>query len=257
MIGGGAPALRPHCFRPVGSGRRAAELSIGLGGEVTDAIRVAIVEPEPLLRQGMLLALTQAGFVVVADGQDFGDVAHSLETTKRPDILVVDVATTGKRAEAIASALRAYAALKVIVLTPSEKSEDTMDDLRIGVSGFIRKSVTGQELVGILQAAHRGESYISPNANLFTRTHARRRLSARPSNDPDRILLPRELSILSLMMRGLTNQEIAKILGLHIRTIKIHITRIFRQLGARNRVEAVLAARRMKLVFEEPSAKRG
>lgn len=224
---------------------------------MTDAIRIAIVEPEPLLRQGMLLALNQAGLVVVAEGQEFGDVAHSFEATGRPDILVVDIATPGKRAEAIAYALRSCADLKVIVLTSSENSEDTMDDLRVGVSGFIRKSVTGQELVGMLQAAHRGESYISANANLFTRAHARRRISARPEDESRRILLPRELNILGLLMRGLTNQEIAKILGLHIRTIKIHITRIFRKLGARNRVEAVLAARRMNLVFEEPPAKRG
>ncbi len=220
------------------------------------AIRVAVVEPQPLLRQGMVLALAGAGVAVVAEGQDFHAVAHSFETAERPHILIIDSATSGKRTEAFASALRLCAEMKVIVLASSENSQNTIDDLQVGVSGFFRKSVPGAELVDMLQAAHRGEAYISSNTNLFATASAIRPASAVRSGDPGSIFLRRELSILGLLTKGQTNQEIARILGLHVRTVKIHITRIFRKLGVRNRVGAVLAVRKMNLVSENPSAKR-
>jgi two-component system, NarL family, nitrate/nitrite response regulator NarL len=223
---------------------------------VADAIRIAIVEPQPLLRQGMVLALTRAGFAVVAEGQNFDDVARIVRQDERPNILVVDIAMPGKPAEAIASALRVRAGLKIIALTPNEGSADTVNAVRMGVSGLVRKTASGHELIALLQAAHRGEPYVSPNANLFTRHHKRRRAMVEGTGNAESLFLPREINILGLLNKGLTNQEIAKILGLHIRTIKIHITRIFRKLGVRNRVEAVIAAKKRDLSVDLPAERR-
>ena len=215
---------------------------------MANSMRVAVVERHPLFRRGVVETLRRKGLAVVAEGQFLADV-ECIVKRANPDILIIDIAMPGDSLREVENALRCRPSLKVSILTESEGEEDVSSALRAGASGYLLKSMSGKELVNALHAIHRGEPYICPKlaARLLVRTRGRPLGNGRQSRGHNIELSPREVQILFHLSKGLTNSEIAEITGINIRTTKIHITRIFRKVRARNRVEAVIAAGRMNL----------
>ena len=207
-----------------------------------DVLRVAIIDNYPLFRDGIVQALQRGGgAMVVAEGAT-ADEAETIARQKAPDILLLEAAVPGslKAAQAI---LQTTSGVKVVFMASIEDHEHAALAVQAGIHGYILKGITGPELVRTLEAVQRGERYITPDLawRLVTRPepHVQREASKKSN------LSVREQQVLDCTSRGLTNQEIARTLGLALSTIKYYKTLAFRKVGARNRMEAIVASNKI------------
>jgi DNA-binding NarL/FixJ family response regulator len=201
--------------------------------------QVAIVDVYPLFRTGVVQLLRRdKNSLLVAEGATADD-AERLVRENETDVLLLEVAVPGslRVAQAI---LRAHRNVRVIFMASVEDLEHATQALHTGVHGYIMKGITGPELVKAISAVHSGERYISPG--LAWRLATRPESSPTQRKDADAVDLSiRERQVLEYTQKGLTNQEIARVLGLGLSTIKYCKMIIFRKMGVRNRVEAVAA----------------
>ncbi len=213
-----------------------------------DRIKVAVVDAHPLYRHGLANALAGSRLVIVAEGGTAEDTCRAVQKGKA-DILLLDIAVPGDGMGAAQLALRLRSGLKVVVLTASDDEEDVADALRMGVHGYILKEVSGPELVSAIEAIHRGEPYVTPAlaSRLLMRSKGR---PLAPSRADDVGLTARDKRILGYLAKGLTNREIARSLGMNVRTVKHYLTQVFRKMRVRNRVEATVEAQRMRLELD-------
>jgi DNA-binding NarL/FixJ family response regulator len=209
---------------------------------MADTLRVAIVDHYPIFRDGIIQALRkEKNIVVVAEGATAQE-AEKFATTKRIHVLLFEAAVPGslRAARAISSV---NPTVKVIFLASAEDDEHVVEALRAGVCGYIMKGITGSELIKAIKTVHRGERFITPDlAWRLATTPANLVGRKAPSEEP---LTVREQQVLDQSSKGLTNQEIAKVLGLSVSTIKYYKTQVFKKIGARNRVEALFAINKL------------
>lgn len=215
---------------------------------MADRIKLAVVDAHPLYRHGLVNALVGSRLVVVAEGETAEDALRAVQKGK-PDVLLLDIAVPGNVMVAAQEIMRLRASLKVVVLTASDDEEDVTDALRLGVHGYILKEVSGPELVSAIEAICRGEPYVTPAlaSRLLMRSRGR---PLAPGRGDDVGLTARDKRILGYLARGLTNQEIARSLGMNVRTVKHYLTQVFRKMRVRNRVEATVEAQRMRLELD-------
>jgi DNA-binding NarL/FixJ family response regulator len=214
-----------------------------------DRIKVAVIDAHPLYRHGLVNALAGSRLVVVAEGGTAED-AHRAVRKRKPDVLLIDIgAVPGNVMGTVQEALQLRSNLKVVVLTASDDEENVANALRVGVHGYILKDVRGPELVSAIEAIHRGEPYITPAlaSRLLMRSKGR---PLAPHRGEDAVLTARDKRILGYLAKGLTNQEIARSLGMNVRTVKHYLTHVFRKMRVRNRVEATVEAQRMRLELD-------
>jgi two-component system nitrate/nitrite response regulator NarL len=215
---------------------------------VADRIKVAVVDAHPLYRQGLANAVSGSRLVVVAEGGSAEDALPVVQRGK-PDVLLIDIGVPGDGMGAAQGLLRGRPNLKVVILTAIDDEEDVGEALRMGVHGYILKDVSGPELVMAIETIHRGEPYITPSlaSRLLMRSRGRPLVA---QNGADMGLTSRDRQILGYLAKGLTNQEIAKSLGMNVRTVKHYLTQVFRKMRVRNRVEAILEAQKMRLELD-------
>lgn len=203
-------------------------------------IRVAIVDDQTLVREGMasLLALVPDLEVVgqAADGHE----ALDLVAEQAPDVVLMDVRMPGMNGVAATREIRArYPGTRVIVLTTFDHDEYVFESLRAGASGYLLKNADPDLLAEAVRAVHAGRSILDP---AVTAKVIRR--ATRPGGEPalTERLTRREREVLHLMAQGATNAEIAAHLCLAEGTVKNHVSHILGKLGARDRTHAVRLA---------------
>ena len=205
------------------------------------AIRVLLVDDEPLVRSG-LRAIVQAepDLEVVGEADD-GAAAVSEARRTRPDIVLMDVRMPRVDGIAATRLLGEFdgGGPAVIVVTTFENDDYVYEALRAGARGFLLKRSTADDFVNAIRTVHDGESLLFPAA-------VRRMVAGREANDGDRLvrakLTEREQQVLRLVAQGLSNSEIASELFLGIETVRTHVRNTLAKLGARDRVQAVIAA---------------
>ena len=202
--------------------------------------QVVIVDVYPLFRAGVVQLLRRnKNSILVAEGATADD-AERLVRENEPDVLLLEVAVPGSLTVAQAI-LRAHRNVRVIFMASAEDLEHATHALHAGVHGYVMKGITGPDLVKAISAVHSGERYISPD--LAWRLVTRPESSPTQRKDADSVDLSiREKQVLEYTQRGLTNQEIARMLGLGLSTIKHCKMLIFRKMGVRNRMEAIAIA---------------
>lgn len=209
-------------------------------------IRVAIIDDHPLFRDGVVSTLSVAEDIqIVAVGASGAD---SLRITQEhlPDIMLLDISMPGGGIETARSIANAYTRIKIIMLTVSEREDDVLAALAAGASGYILKGITGGDLVKTVRAISNGETYITPQFAARLLSKNRSMAPSENSNVSTADLSNREDQVLHEVIGGLTNKEIARKLNLSEKTVKHYMTSVLHKLGARNRVEAVLAHLNMK-----------
>jgi DNA-binding NarL/FixJ family response regulator len=141
--------------------------------------------------------------------------------------------------KAVQAILQANRNVKIIFLASTEDQEHVTRALHAGVHGYIMKGVTGRELVKAIKAVHSGERYITPALawHLITQPTP---VTTRRDGEVRPLLSIREQQVLDCTKKGLTNHEIASILGLAVGTIKYYKTLAFKKIGVRNRLEAIV-----------------
>lgn len=203
-----------------------------------EIIRVAIVDDHPLVREGIVHAITTSDDIrVVGEGATAAEalrLAHTIDA----DILLLDLSIPGLGLVALGEMNSLHLHVKVIVLTVSEDSGDVLEALRQGVCGYVLKGISGTDLKEVLRRVHRGEHYVSPELGA--------RLLSDLSRSPlkrNNSLSRREVEIFHLVRRGCCNKEIASTLEISEKTVKHYMTAIFKKLDVRNRTELALLER--------------
>jgi DNA-binding NarL/FixJ family response regulator len=208
-------------------------------------LRVCVVEDETLVRHGIRKLLELGSRVeVVAEARD-GEEALARIAESRPDVVVLDVRMPKLDGIGVLRSLRDRPdAPPCLVLTTFDDRDVTLEVIREGARGFLRKDVSLEQLLDAIEALAAGGSWFQP---AVTETLLRRVEGAsRPLPAPPLALVepltPRETEVLGLMAAACTNREIADALGTAEGTVKIHVSNILSKLGARDRTHAVLSA---------------
>lgn len=205
-------------------------------------IRVALADDQELVRTGFRLILESEGDLTVAGEAEDGAQAVELVRRERPDVVLMDVRMPVL--DGIAATARIVAAglpTRVLVLTTFDLDEVVFEALRAGAAGFLLKTGPADELVRAVRVVASGESLLSPSVTRRLVEEFARRPSGAPPAAVDE-LTPRELDVLRLIARGLSNAEIAAELVVEPSTVKSHVASILAKLGLRDRVQAVVAA---------------
>ncbi len=206
-------------------------------------IRVLVVDDQQLIREGIasLLAL-QDGINVVGTAND-GREAIEQAVALQPDVVLMDIRMPVMDGVAAVTALRQrQPGIRVIMLTTFDDEEYVVAALKAGATGYLLKDLPSRELADAVRLAHRGITPLDPAAAALV-TKA---LTARVQ--PTVELPERELAVLRLVARGLTNREIAAELFLSEGTVKNYLSKVLERLGLRDRTQAALYARDRGLI---------
>jgi DNA-binding NarL/FixJ family response regulator len=185
-----------------------------------------------------------------------GDGFEAVESARRlrPDVVLMDIRMPGL--DGIEATRRLVqgpppSSSRVIILTTFEKDEYVFDALRAGASGFLLKTATADELVNAVRVVAAGEALLAPSVTRrLVEEFVRRPARASPSPALEQ-LTDRELEVLRLVARGLSNAEIATRLFVSEATVKTHVGHLLTKLDLRDRVQAVVLAYESGVV--EPS----
>ncbi|WP_405982823.1 response regulator [Streptomyces sp. NBC_00158] len=214
---------------------------------MTGDIRVLVVDDQALLRGSFrILVDNEPGMVAVGEAGD-GAEAVELTRTHRPDVVLMDIrmpGTDGIEATSQICGAPETAGARVLILTTFDLDEYVYAALRAGAAGFLLKDAPPAELLAAIRVVAAGDSLLAPSVT--------RRLiqdfTSRPAPAPHRApatltgVTQRELEVLRLIARGLSNDEITARLHLSMGTVKTHIGRLLAKLAARDRAQLVIAA---------------
>jgi len=206
-------------------------------------IRVLLVDDQPLARTGLRVILCEEeGFVVVGECAD-GDEVLDAVRRERPDLIVMDVRMTRMNGAEATHQLRERLAQAppVLILTTFQDEEVLSSALRAGAAGFLLKDAPGEDILRAARRVAGGDAYLDPTVTARVLTAYRQATPAHPEASlPE--LTQRELEVLRLLGRGLTNEEIADKLVIGEGTVKTHVGRIFDKLSLRDRPAAIVFA---------------
>lgn len=204
-------------------------------------IRILIADDHPLIRQGIkqILELEEDMTVVAQAGN--GDEAVRMAQETKPDIILMDINMPDINGiQAISRLKELDIPSKIIVLTIHEDREYLVKTLQLGADGYILKDADAQMLMEAIRNVHNGQSFIQPSmtkqlVNEFNKVT----LQEKDKHEENR-LTKREIEVLKLIAEGMLNKEIAKALYISEKTVKNHISNIFKKLNVSDRTQAAI-----------------
>ena len=214
-------------------------------------IRVALVDDQAMVRAGLRMILESEPDITVCGEAADGADAAALASTTEPHVLLMDIRMPGL--DVIAATKQVLATcpyIRVVILTTFDDDEHVYEALRAGASGFLLKSADGDTLVNAVRIVASGEAMLAPEVTrrVIEQFALAPAAQAAPNADAVGDLSEREVEVLQLMARGLSNIEIASELFVSSTTVKTHVSHILTKLGVRDRVQAVVEAYESGLV---------
>ena len=214
-------------------------------------IRVLLVDDQRLMRDGLRTLLELEGDLEVVGEAGDGEQALHAYGDLRPDVVLMDVRMpVMDGVEATRRLIEGWRDAKVIIVTTFDDDEYVFDGLRAGARGYLLKDVSGHELADAVRTVAGGGALIQPSvARKVLAEFSRLAPPARPAQETlPEPLSEREVEILRLLAKGLTNREIAWQVSLAEGTVKNYVTSILGKIGARDRTQAALRARELGLI---------
>jgi two-component system NarL family response regulator len=218
------------------------------GGEV---IRVLIADDQALFRRGLFVVLgTEDDIEVVAEAEN-GEQAVARAAELAPDVVLMDVRmpkVSGIEAAAQISAL--LPTTKILMLTVSDEEDDLYEAIKSGANGYLLKEISVEEVAEAIRAVVLGQSLISPSmaSKLLNEFNSLARRAAQQEQLPTPVLTSRELEVLKLVAKGMSNRDVAEELFISENTVKNHVRNILEKLHLHSRMEAVMYAVRQHLL---------
>lgn len=218
-------------------------------------IKILIADDHALLRQGIKNVLElENDLVVIGEAAD-GDEAIVKAAELAPDILLLDINMPRNNGLEVTRRLRpTYPNIKVIILTIHDDENYVIEVIKAGAAGYLLKDVEPGMLVKAIRTVYEGESFIYPTLakkllGEMNRQEERKHEAAKMlERRREERLTYREIEVLSLICQGMSNQSIAQKLYLSEKTVKNHLTNIFRKINVTDRTQAVLYALKHKIV---------
>jgi DNA-binding NarL/FixJ family response regulator len=198
-------------------------------------VHILIVDDHPVVRFGLRGMLEAFDDLRVVGEAGSGDEAIVLASATRPDVVLMDLRMPGTDgATATARIRQEHPDIRVLVLTTYEGDADILPAIEAGATGYLLKDTPIGTLTDAIRAAARGETVLAPPVAARLVTHVQA-----PAGEQ---LTPREVQVLGLVARGLSNSEIGRQLYIGEATVKTHLLRAFVKLGVNDRTAAVTVA---------------
>jgi DNA-binding NarL/FixJ family response regulator len=214
-------------------------------------IRIVVADDHPVVRFGVRNILTaDLGFTVVGEAED-GDVAITETLEKEPDILLLDLQMPRLPGlEAMRAIMGRSPRVKIVLLTSTISTQQVIEALQIGARGIVLKDAVSGELSEALRAVISGDYWINGQrvVNLLKALHDLMQKAAAVPEKKTYGLTPRELEVVTCIVEGCSNKDIAKQFTISEETVKRHLSNVFDKTGVSTRLELALFAIAHKLV---------
>lgn len=203
-----------------------------------DTYRVVLVDDHPLFRKGIRNLLETEDIYRVTGEAGTGKEAIRLILETLPELVLLDIRLPDMSGLQVVEHLRSKGfCARIVALTVSDEEGDVIRALRIGVDGYLLKSIDADDLLFHLRSAMGGGVALSRELNTII-AHSMRRRDSKPVEEHTTELTCREHVILGLIAQGLSNKEIARKLEIADGTVKVHVKNILKKLGVSSRVQA-------------------
>lgn len=220
-------------------------------------IRILIADDHLLLRQGIRNFLSmEPDFEIIGEAVD-GEDAITQTQSLRPDVLLLDINMPKVNGIEVAGRLKDLCPeVRILALTIHDDENYMMNMIQNGAAGYLLKDVEPSMMTQAIRRVHAGESYVEPSLTkkLFrgiTTREEQKTAHPQPGMAENDRLSAREIEVLRLIGKGMSNAEIARELYLSEKTVKNHLTNIFRKIQVSDRTQAVLFAIKHKIVCVE------
>jgi two-component system NarL family response regulator len=195
-------------------------------------IRLLIADDHPVVRDGLAGVIEEQADMVVVGQAGTGPETLALYGEHSPDMTLMDLRMPGMNGvETLLAIRQQFPSARIIILTTYDTDEDIYRGLQAGAKAYLLKDVSRQILLETIRAVHAGQTPVSSEVGA--------KLAGRVSYEQ---LSERELDVLRLLVKGLSNQEIAGVLFIAESTVKFHINHILSKLNAGDRTQAVITA---------------
>ena len=199
---------------------------------------ILLVDDHAVVRMGLSAIINLQADLKVCGEAENGEAAVRLAAELRPDVIVMDCSLPGMDgAEATAAVLKASPSSKVLILTSFGTSADLARAMAAGAIGAVTKNLSNDELSSAIRDTARGNPHLSPEIRQTFN-----------ENVDDKAFTKRQMEVLDSITRGLSNDDIALMLGISKSRVKQHLNEVYEKLGASNRAEAVAIAMRRQLL---------
>jgi two-component system, NarL family, response regulator LiaR len=209
--------------------------------ESTDKIKVLLADDHVIVREGTKeLVQRQPDMEVVAEASD-GVEAVELSRLYRPDVIVMDIAMPNMNGiEATKQIKKILPSTAVLILTAYDSDQYIMALLEAGAAGYLLKNVRGNQLIEAIRAVFSGESILQPSTTRRVIDHLKVKATKTEEESTAETLTEREMEVLKLAAKGVSNRDIAEQLFVSTRTVQTHLSNIFKKLAVASRTEAIL-----------------
>lgn len=218
---------------------------MGDGGQT---LRVLIVDDHEVLRAGTRQVLESSDDIVVVGEADDGSAALGMIDDLNPDVVLIDIRLPDRSGIDVARQLTVtHPHVRVVVLSAYDDDEFVRAALEAGATGYLLKTMPGEELIGAVHAAGQGTTVLDPVLSpRLAGVHSSRVASVGPK------LTWRERETVELVAEGLSNKAIAARLGVSVRTVEGHLNHVFTKLGVESRTELVRFVMTNRLIATAP-----
>ncbi|MBZ4644858.1 MAG: hypothetical protein PWR27_270 [Petroclostridium sp.] len=206
-------------------------------------IRILIADDHSMVRQGLKqIVELEEDMEVVAQASN-GEEAVNLAMEVQPDVILMDINMPKVNGiQAIAQLKEKGCSSKVIMLTIHADREYLVKTVQLGAAGYVLKDADSDVLIKAIQSVYKGQSYIQPTMTTELIKEFTKGVSEEHSNKNQNLLTQREIEVLELIAEGMLNKEIAAKLYISEKTVKNHVSNIFKKLNVSDRTQAAIYA---------------
>ncbi|WP_449271901.1 response regulator [Halostreptopolyspora alba] len=228
-----------------------------MNGQTPGPIRVLVVDDHAFFRRGLVSVIADEHDINVVGEAGDGEEAIRKTRDLAPDVVLMDVRMPNVNGiDACVGVKDAAPDAKIVMLTMSDEEDDLFDALKAGATGYLLKEVSVTELPQAVRAVVDGQSFLNPSMATkliaeFTTLARRGKDRTRPTNTDEAPLTSREMEVLRLIARGLSNRTISEELFITENTVKNHVRNILEKLHMRTRMEVAIHAVQSGLIEEE------